>query len=126
MCAACRSSPNVIPGAGPARTASARAASSGDSTRVSSSMIRTCTGWICPAASAANVGRQPGGDRGRVPHLLRRRLRGQVQLEGQLIGGELISRPGPGMPGGVLRDRGHLVHSARDAIRRAAEMTPIS
>ena len=33
----------------------ALAASSADRNPASSSMIRTCTGWIRPAASAANV-----------------------------------------------------------------------
>ena len=69
---------------------------------------------------------QPRGDRARIAHLLRGRLRGQVQLEGQLIGGELIGRPGTGMPGGVLGIAAIEVHSARAAIRRAAEMIPIS
>ena len=53
--AADRSSPNVLDGAAPASSSSAAAAPAADKMLVSSSMIRTWTGWIFPAASAAKV-----------------------------------------------------------------------
>ena len=53
-------------------------------------------------------GRQPPGHRGRVVHLLGRGLRAQVQLKAQLDRGELIGRPGPGVPGRVGGDGGQL------------------
>jgi hypothetical protein len=49
---------------------------------------------------------QPGGDRARVVHLLPGRQRGQVQLGGQLVGGELILRPSAAVAGGELPHRG--------------------
>ena len=51
-------------------------------------------------------GKPPGHGAG-VVHLAGGRQRGQVQLIGQLIGGELILRAPAGVPGGELSDRGH-------------------
>ena len=51
---------------------------------------------------------QPRGHHGGVVHLLGRRQRGQVQLGGQLVGGELILQAAAGMPGGELGHGRHL------------------
>ena len=63
-------------------------------------------GGTCPAASAAKVRGEPTADLAGVLHLPGRRQRGQVQLGGQLIGGELILQAGAGVAGGELGDRG--------------------
>ncbi len=54
-CAADRSSPNVLDCAAWASCSSAAAAPAADRMLVSSWMMRTWTGWIFPAASAAKV-----------------------------------------------------------------------
>jgi hypothetical protein len=72
---------------------------------VSSSMIRT---WrVDPAREQRGEGPgQPAGHLVGEVHLPGRGQRGQVQLCGQLVGGEMILQAGAGVAGGELRDRG--------------------
>ena len=86
---------------------SALAASAADRTRVSSSMIRRSTGCSFPAPSAAKQRGSRSATVQRVVHLPGGRLPGQVQLVGQLVGGELVPAALTRVAAGELPDRGH-------------------
>ena len=78
-----------------------------------------------PGAQRGEGLRQPLGDLGGEVHLPGGGLLAQVQLEGQLIGGELPFHAGPARRANSAI-AAITVHSSRDCCRRAAEMMPIS